>query len=82
MNLKTVRISRLLISPFISLYFSGFIACYKWKKKVDSIHLQYMKEQKNDIQFAKRMIAEYFYVFFLTSINILFWFTTIYFILK
>jgi len=60
------------------LYFSAFILCFKWKTHIDNIHLTYMKEQKNDIQFAQRMFIEYLFTFILGMFNFFVWLVSYY----
>lgn len=73
MNIKTIFVLRKILTPFIIIFFAGFIGCYKWKTFVNELHQLAAKENKNDTWFTKKVIGLYFHVVFTTFINLFAW---------
>lgn len=80
MKLKTIFIIRKILTPFIIIFFSGFIGVFKWNVFVRKLHHKAHKENKNNIWFTKKVIALYLKVVFTTLINIFSWIVLIYFL--
>jgi hypothetical protein len=80
MEFKTMIILRKIATPFIIILLAGFVGVYNWNNFINDLHNKAIKEQKNNVWFAKKSIILYFHITFLTLINIISWLTILYFL--
>ena len=76
------KLSLIILPPFITLYFSGFIGMKMWYDTVWKLHEKAHKENKTNEWFAKKCISLYLRVVLFSMINIASWVFTIYFLTK
>ena len=72
-------ILRKIATTFIVILLAGFVGVYNWNNFINDLYNKAIKEQKNNVWFAKKSIILYFHITFLTLINIISWLTILYF---
>ena len=80
MDLKTILVLRKIATPFIVIFFAGFVGCKNWKTLINDLHNKAIKEKRNNVWFAKKSIQLYFHIVLLSFVNITSWIIIIYFI--
>jgi hypothetical protein len=82
MDIKTIFTVRKILTPFIVIYFSGFIGIKHFKRNINKLHNKAIKENQNDIWFTKKAIFIYLNTAFFSFINLFAWILSIYFVFR
>jgi hypothetical protein len=82
MELKTVFTIRKILTPFIVIFFSGFVGCYYFKESVNKLHDQAKEKKYDNVWFTKKVILLYSNIVFLTFVNLFAWSILFYFLIS
>jgi len=82
MDIKTIFTVRKILSPFIIIYFSGFIGIKKFKTNINKLHNKAIEENRNNIWFTKKAVSTYLITAFFSFVNLFAWILSFYFIFR